>query len=303
MSTVTEVSNVIGDHMLKGWVLTDSPCPHCKHIPLMRSPKNQTPIVHFCANCDGDPRKVTQPSSSTSSISDSSISHQNTISRFSTPATELSDMPGSPTFTIPAETPESRRRREQSDRASSEIGNRLLKGWALLGEECLNVDCFGIPLVRPPKSGGEKDPRRECVICGRIYVGEGELVEAGLAHSPVQKPSIPAETVVADPSSSNVHTVIPHATESVNSAFERQKASRTMPLAATSLSNESTISALNVTTRALEQTLISLSGRLTASAVPPMLVDPQSISSIIDTISKTTQALAEVKKLRQNMRE
>lgn len=104
---------------------------------------------------------VSQISDSTSISSASSASSQNhTISRASTPPTEISSRSSSPTFLIPAETPESRRRREQSDRASSEIGRRLLKGWALLGDECLNEECFGVPLVRPPKSGGEKDPRK-----------------------------------------------------------------------------------------------------------------------------------------------
>lgn len=66
----------------------------------------------------------------------------------------------SPEFELPPESEASRRRREQSDRASSEIGKRLLKGWAMLAEECPNTDCYGVPLVRPPSSSpGIKDPR------------------------------------------------------------------------------------------------------------------------------------------------
>jgi hypothetical protein len=45
-----------------------------------------------------------------------------------------------------------RHRREQSDRASSEIGKRLLQGWTMLGDECSNEGCYGIPLVGPPRS-------------------------------------------------------------------------------------------------------------------------------------------------------
>lgn len=73
-------------------------------------------------------------------------------------------MVSSPTFALPVETAESLRRREQSDAASSEIGKRLLKGWAMLAEECPNVICYGVPLVRPPKAGGGKDPRMACPI-------------------------------------------------------------------------------------------------------------------------------------------
>jgi hypothetical protein len=30
----------------------------------------------------------------------------------------------------------------------------------MLAEECPNVRCFGVPLVRPPKAEGGKDPRK-----------------------------------------------------------------------------------------------------------------------------------------------
>jgi hypothetical protein len=147
----------------------------------MRSPNGRTPIVYYCANCDenqtckgvcffefaGSDIIAARGATSTTSLvpadqalaqhspSISSSSHQ---SRSSTPPTELSSTLSSPTFALPAETPESLWRRQQSDTASSEIAKRLLKGWAMLGEECPNVRCFGVPLVRPPKAGG-KDPR------------------------------------------------------------------------------------------------------------------------------------------------
>ncbi|KAE9410388.1 hypothetical protein BT96DRAFT_847225 [Gymnopus androsaceus JB14] len=283
MTTISDVSSVLGEYMLKQWVLTEKPCHRCKTVPLLRSPKGQTPIIHFCANCDGDPQKVSQISDSTSISSASSASSQNhTISRASTPPTEISSRSSSPTFLIPAETPESRRRREQSDRASSEIGRRLLKGWALLGDECLNEECFGVPLVRPPKSGGEKDPRKECVICGRIYVNEDELAEGELPVSSAEvaatlnPPAIPRESVKALPR-------VEHPAE----------------LVAVAPTGNSTMSALNATTHALEKTLLNLSERL----ISPSLVmnDPHSISAIVDTISKTTQALSEVKKLEKQL--
>jgi hypothetical protein len=89
------------------------------------------------------------------------------------------------------ETEESRRRREQSDEASAAIGQRLLKvdegsngfgsiiqhfwdlfqGWAMLADECPNARCFGVPLVRPPKAGGEKDPRKVPSMCFLLFRG------------------------------------------------------------------------------------------------------------------------------------
>ena len=140
----------------------------------MRSPKGRTPVTTFCASCsrnsqgpaiiflphlrysnflDTRPQNI-EPASS------SNHSSESYISRSSTPPTEISEALGSPIFAPPPETVETRRRREQSDRASSEIGKKLLKGWAMLGEECPNEDCYGIPLVRPPKSGNDKNPRK-----------------------------------------------------------------------------------------------------------------------------------------------
>ena len=91
------------------------------------------------------------------SASLSNSSSESYTSRTSTPPTDISEAQSSPTFAPPPETIETRRRREQSDRASSEIGKKLLKGWAMLAEECPNETCYGVPLVRPPKSGIDKD--------------------------------------------------------------------------------------------------------------------------------------------------
>lgn len=78
----------------------------------------------------------------------------------STPPTEVSNPPESPQFMPVPDTEDIRRRREQSDRASREIGIRLLQGWAMLADECPSPTCYGVPLVRPPKAGSEKDPRK-----------------------------------------------------------------------------------------------------------------------------------------------
>ncbi|KAJ3720447.1 hypothetical protein C8R42DRAFT_608584 [Lentinula raphanica] len=304
MATVDGISNTIGEYMLKGWVLTDTPCPRCKNIPLMRSPKNQVPIMHFCANCDGNAQKVdVVRTSSSSSLTNASSTTRTTVSRSSTPATEISDVPSSPTFVIPAETPESRRRREQSDRASAEIGNRLLKGWALLGEECINETCFGIPLVRAPKSGNEKNPNRECVICGRVYVGEGDLVEAEVSQPQPSAqissiPTHPVETSGSHLSSTVTKPRLPTESDNVSlPSLGLHEPIGSIPHPATSIANESTLSALNITTHTLEQTLITLSGRLSSSVGPTTFIDPQTISLVVDTITETTHALAEVKKL------
>jgi len=115
---------------------------------------------------------TTQHTSKTSASSSqaSSAAH---LSRSSTPPTEFSEALGSihGDFELPPETDEMRQRREQSDRASSEIGKRLLQGWTMLGDECPNNSCYGVPLVQP-RTTGATDHRKECVICGATYKTE-----------------------------------------------------------------------------------------------------------------------------------
>lgn len=135
------------------------------------------------------PQKKAQWNEGTESSS-STVSSTSHGSRPSTPPTDLSSTLSSPTFAPPVETEDMIRRRQQSDQASTEIGKRLLKGWSMLADECPNTRCYGIPLVRPPKTGIDKDPRKvcghlaqhnrcvqqlldqECVICGTIYITE-----------------------------------------------------------------------------------------------------------------------------------
>ena len=140
-------------------ILTDRICKKCSKVPLMRSPTDAA--IHFCANCDDGP---TQASSVSSASARTSLDSGSLISRTSTPITEVSEPLSSPTFAPPVDTEESLRRRQQSDLASTEIGKRLLKGWAMLADECPSTECYGIPLVRPPKTGGEKDPRKACML-------------------------------------------------------------------------------------------------------------------------------------------
>ena len=163
---------------------SDRTCPAkgCRGIPLLRSP--EPGLAWFCPSCETDGEfsvfvissdsptnclSVLDPAPSHSEMqqpSSPSFGSSTHHSRSSTPPTEDADVPGSPAFAIPAETEDSIRRRQQSDFASAEIGRRLLRGWAMLGEECPRSSCYGIPLVRPPKTGQENDPRkvRSCSV-------------------------------------------------------------------------------------------------------------------------------------------
>lgn len=168
--------------MLRGYVLTDKGCPDC-YVPMVRSPSGQSPERIFCVQCQAAqatpnngasflwtdrsycliiclaPTLSGVVSSSAQPTSATSVSSEE-FSRVSTPPTEVSDALSSPTFAPPPITQELVHRRAQSDMASAEIGKRMLRGWAMLAEECPNESCYGVPLIRPPKTGGGKDPRK-----------------------------------------------------------------------------------------------------------------------------------------------
>lgn len=177
MSRITDMSSKLGEYMLRGYVLTDEGCPIC-YIPMVRSPSGQSPERLFCVQCQPTLNGVSFPwqnsavclivfPAPTLSIAINSAYPTSTtsvssdeFSRVSTPPTEVSDALSSPTFAPPPNAQELVRRRTQSDMASAEIGKRMLRGWAMLAEECPNAFCYGVPLVRPPKAGGEQDPRK-----------------------------------------------------------------------------------------------------------------------------------------------
>ncbi|KAH7922460.1 hypothetical protein BV22DRAFT_1131426 [Leucogyrophana mollusca] len=321
---MSRVINVLGEYMLKGWVLTDNICPEsgCRGCPLMRSPSGTTPVTFFCASCDRG--TGVSEVDATQSQSSSTISRSSHGSRPSTPPTELSSTLSSPTFALPVETEEMVRRRQQSDRASAEIGKRLLKGWAMLGEECPNIRCYGVPLVRPPKASGDKNPKKECVICGTIYVTESDSqgwqhltpvapVDSGSSFPREGIPSASSSTILdragpgnkgkavdrgdpvqsplpplpLAPVSSQLKVVIPNATHGVDSSSQQQIV---------------TSDVLGSSTYALEQALRVLSQKLSLLSSNPIAVDVSSIASVAESISKVSQALFQVKQLqRQEM--
>ncbi|KAJ9123388.1 hypothetical protein QFC22_001587 [Naganishia vaughanmartiniae] len=85
-----------------------------------------------------------------------------------------------------ARNPPHAERDAQSARASSLIGDMLLRGYSLLADSCPNSTCYGIPLVGQPRTrrpGGREtgleDTRKQCVICNRVYDKNGNLVQGG----------------------------------------------------------------------------------------------------------------------------
>ncbi|CCM05645.1 uncharacterized protein FIBRA_07875 [Fibroporia radiculosa] len=321
MTTIVDVSGKLGEYMLKGWILTDEICTQCRKVPLMRSPK--APISHFCANCDNvsaTPSASFQAPSNQpgatqirmqSLPSSTSTSHRS-HSRSSTPPTEISDSLSSPTFALPVDTEEIMRRRQQSDNASSEIGRRMLKGWAMLAEECPNLQCYGIPLVRPPKTGAEKDPRKECVVCGTVYVEEndefgGKRLVPLIANATSDSTNQPlANFAQAAPTSSITITARDKGKARLLATSEApppfSMANAKSPLNIPLTSSSPTYVALDSSAKSLELALHALSERMMLLAGGPIL-DPSVIAQTADAMSKVSQALTQVKQLQWSERE
>ncbi|KAF8138569.1 hypothetical protein EV363DRAFT_1314280 [Boletus edulis] len=315
MSRVVDVSTKLGEYMLKGWVLTDSLCPAspCRGVPLLRSPDGQQPIIRYCANCDGPPKTQSSRSDGMESQSSSTVPSTSPCSRPSTPPTDISSTLSSPTFAPPVETEDTIRRRQQSDQASTEIGKRLLKGWAMLAEECPSIRCYGVPLVRPPKTGIDKEPRKECVICGTIYITEdseewqrlvpvfaaASAPEHGLTRGS-QQPG-PSDRSKAISQNSPQPIQLP----TLDPPFQTPKLTVDLPRRASSELRSTQLLAavptasvsLDASVHALEFALGTLSDRLIMTCTNPNLLDPSSIAATAEAIGKVAHALGQVKQL------
>ncbi|KAJ7068188.1 hypothetical protein C8F01DRAFT_1117230 [Mycena amicta] len=219
----------------------------------------------------------------------SMTSSSSTISRSSTPPTEVSE---ASEFVLPPDTDESRRRREQSDAASSAIGERLLKGWAMLAEECPAPTCFGVPLVRPPKAGRDKDPRKECVICGTVYLTEVDWAGREIL---VPEKQVPAPQPVATPAQVQPVEKLPNRSEPTSSQvvlpfFPGVQTQSTMKGTLDTMTDT-----LDQSINGLEDTLRVLTSRL--AGLTAGQADSSSIANVADAISKVVQAISQVKQL------
>ncbi|KAI0269284.1 hypothetical protein BC834DRAFT_621725 [Gloeopeniophorella convolvens] len=318
MATVINVSDKFGKFLLDGWSISDRTCPAegCSAVPLLRSPGSHASLTWFCPHCEGDGTLYgpSQPAADQRQLSSPSLDSSTHYSRSSTPPTEDSNALSSPTFAPPVETEESIRRRQQSDFASAEIGKRLLRGWAMLADECPSNTCFGVPLVRPPKTGGDKDPRMECVVCGTVYVTERDSHGFG-ALVPVTAPASSKDGTASSGALTEISNATLKGKQKALDAPVALEANRSdVPTAgASSVSNPPTVSsrllpqphstpenlALATSTQALEVTLSALSQRLLLLSGQSIL-DPIAIAQTAEAITKIGQALATINALQRS---
>jgi len=196
----------------------------------------------------------------------------------------------------------------------------------MLADECPRSTCYGIPLVRPPKSGRDKDPSKECVVCGTVYVTGTEKKTQGsdpsalgtlsgtrreeLSTSSVkvsnattkgkrrasESPAVPEVVTSGNPK-------LMHPTASALPVTSSLFRDSNLPLQASSSLAFSepvfTSDVLAGSDRALRATLSTLSQRLLLLSGQQIL-DPVTISQTADAIARTGQALAVINTLRRS---
>jgi len=197
----------------------------------------------------------------------------------------------------------------------------------MLADECPGAECYGVPLVRPPKPGGGKDPRKECVICGSVYVGEQNLGD--FEHLITQPRASPTDEgagkdkdvgnfVLPNPAELKRNVAVPPAaiqpTADAGSANIPPTQGNTRPQGLPSThsftqarytgnrSDTCGISAFESAERALQATLQALADRLNISVTSGTTLDPRFIGDLADAIQKVTAALTSVRLARQSER-
>ncbi|KAG0211529.1 hypothetical protein BGX28_007753 [Mortierella sp. GBA30] len=60
-------------------------------------------------------------------------------------------------------------KREQSERASRLMGQKMLQGWAMLQDPCPNPSCHGVPLL------ANREKKEYCVVCENYFQREKDL--------------------------------------------------------------------------------------------------------------------------------
>jgi len=222
----------------------------------------------------------------------SNVSQSISEAEVSTPATDLSieepPLPELPLF----DNEEILARRAQSDQASAEIGRRMLQGWTMLADECPRSTCYGIPLVRPPRSNdGTISKGKECVVCHTDYNPD---IERNLPQPP---PVATSPTVSPRDGRTGQRDAIPStlSNRETTAPYNAQEARDTMTKVLPHVPNASvsTSDVLGPCSQAISSSIGSLTTRLTElnSRHP---VPYQEVKAVVETISALADALQKV---------
>ena len=185
-SSPKEIIERTGSLMLKGWKLLAISCPICTTALVSKGNQMRCPGCDLPVMMEGqqetrdsvlEPVKEeseSQPQKGGNNLSESEL----------------------PPVIEPKSYDELRNEYEmknkKSNRISSKLGEKMLEGWTMLADSCLDVDnCEGTPLVKDPSSG-----KLLCVSCGKEYIIDsyGDLIDSAAATlSKPPKPSVNVE--------------------------------------------------------------------------------------------------------------
>ncbi|KAJ3184177.1 hypothetical protein HDU87_005023 [Geranomyces variabilis] len=180
----------LGTYMLKGWVLTDTLCPNqgC-NIPVVRKRDRSAQMCVLCDDPDHPWLPVKRAAgeesvAAASADATTSAAPESGASNILTAEEEAEIDATLQDDLARQQTADFEQRREQGNRASKLLGQKMLQGWTLLDQLCKTPTCIGIPLVR------NRRKQTLCVICE----GDGAAVEP-----PAQVVAPPAAAAVPLP--------------------------------------------------------------------------------------------------------
>ncbi|OLL24217.1 hypothetical protein NEOLI_003654 [Neolecta irregularis DAH-3] len=154
-------STILSPLLLAGWTMLQESCTTC-YSPYMRPPNNEGP--DRCAYCEAQnqnpPGVVDIPMLNDRARSENSMDDDEKDS-----PGEYCQVNGMAAGPQTASNTDHDFRRQQLIRASEALGEKMLLGYALLGDICPNTSCFAVPLLRLPQDRS----KRLCVLCDNTY--------------------------------------------------------------------------------------------------------------------------------------
>jgi len=142
------MSSKIAERLLQGWTMLAESCPiESCYAPLM---KNKKTDETWCVVCD---KRVMFLVDATDSRTEQDESVEQTIET-EYPEVEISK----------EELERIRKRCEIRDKVSENIGEKMLSGWRMLGEHCIQPDCLeiGVPLLQ------DRSGQKHCLLCAEM---------------------------------------------------------------------------------------------------------------------------------------
>ncbi|KAF9121625.1 hypothetical protein BGW39_010377 [Mortierella sp. 14UC] len=153
-------------------------------------------------------------------------------------------------------------KREQSERASRLIGQKMLQGWAMLQDPCPNPSCHGVPLLR------NREKKEYCVVCENYFQREQDLEHGKYTVVNPEPVSAPLPPLPPAP------TTLPPPPQTPSPALPPQHQ------AVASVTSPSIRAASPLTSPSMGRTQRDLAGRVSGSIIlPPAAPMPASLAS------------------------